>query len=200
MEHSVQYTDSFDGYEDNMNKPEYIIVHHTGGTDTNPLEDTSHHTAAIIKSWHLQKGWSDIGYNWVIEKNGKTVKGRDEKKDGAHAIGYNSKSIGICLSGNFDATLPTKEQEKALASLLASIMARYSAITKDKIVPHRTFANKTCYGKLLKEDWARNLLNTPEVKPEIKDNSKDCKEYLAKQDMNGLMKFLDYLFSLIRSK
>ena len=72
-----------------MNNPEYIIVHHTGGTDANPLADTSNQTAAIIKSWHLQKGWSDIGYNWVIEKDGKIVQGRSENVEGAHTVGYN---------------------------------------------------------------------------------------------------------------
>lgn len=179
-----------------MNKPEYIIVHHTGGTDANPLADTSHHTATMIRSWHLEKGWSDIGYNWVIEKDGKTVKGRNELIDGAHTIGYNSKSIGICLSGNFDATYPTKDQELSLKKLLQDILVRYPNITKEKIVPHRKFANKTCYGKHLKDDWAQNLLKEPT--PEVKDGSEACKEYLSKQNISTLSKFLDFIFGLIR--
>lgn len=181
-----------------MNKPEYIIVHHTGGTDANPLADTSHHTAAMIKSWHLQKGWIDIGYNWVIEKDGKTVKGRPEDIEGAHTKGYNSKSIGVCLSGNFDATYPTKEQEVALRTLLLDILKRYPVIKKENVIPHRTFANKTCYGKLLKDDWARNLIKEPQ--PEIKDDSVECKKYLEKQNVNALVTFLGWLLGLIRRK
>lgn len=181
-----------------MNKPEYIIVHHTGGTEANPKADTSHHTASMIKQWHLAKGWDDIGYNWVIEKDGKIVKGRDEKKSGAHAIGYNSKSIGICLSGNFDVTYPTKEQEVSLGKLLKEVMERYPNIPIAKIVPHRTFATKTCYGKLLADGWAATLIRN--VQPEIKDGSAECKAYLAKQNKSILKEFLIYISKLFTKK
>lgn len=140
-----------------MNKPVKIIVHHTGGTDLNPLADTSHHTAKMIKKWHLAKGWDDIGYNWVIERDGNVVKGRDESKSGAHTVGHNSNSIGICLSGNFDATLPTKAQEASLKKLLVEVMQRYN-IKSDAIYPHRRFAKKTCFGNKLSDDWARLLV------------------------------------------
>lgn len=144
-----------------MNKPECLIIHHSGGTDANPLADTSHHTAAMIKNWHKAKGWADIGYHWVIEKTGKIVKGRDEMSTGAHCIGWNEKSIGICLCGNFDATLPTKEQEASLRIVLKDILKRYPKIPKDAIYPHRKFANKTCYGKKLSDTWAADLIKEP---------------------------------------
>jgi len=140
-----------------MNIPKYIILHHTGGTDANPLADTSSHTAVSVDNWHKAKGWDGIGYNWFIEKDGKVVKGRDETKSGAHTIGYNDKSIGICLAGNFDATLPTEAQTNSTRVLLKEKMAQYN-ITKEDIVPHRKFATKTCYGKKLADDWGRNLL------------------------------------------
>jgi len=140
-----------------MNTLEYIIVHHTGGTDKDPLADTSNHTAAQVDFYHKSKGWDGIGYNWFIEKDGRTVKGRDEAKTGAHTIGYNEKSIGICLAGNFDKTLPTAPQVESLAKLLQEKMLQYK-IPVDKIIPHRTFANKTCYGKRLADDWARKLV------------------------------------------
>ena len=44
----------------------------TGGTDANPLLDTSNHTAEMVDAWHKAKGWDGIGYNWFIEKDGKT--------------------------------------------------------------------------------------------------------------------------------
>ena len=140
-----------------MNKPQYIIVHHTGGTDKDPLADTSNHTAAQVDFYHKSKGWDGIGYNWFIEKDGRVVKGRDEAKTGAHTIGYNEKSIGICLAGNFDKTLPTDAQVASLKKLLEEKMLQYN-IPSDKIVPHRTFANKTCYGKRLADDWAQKLV------------------------------------------
>ena len=137
----------------------YIICHHAGGTDLNPLADTSNHTAEMVDAWHKAKGWDGIGYNWFIEKSGLVKKGRDENKIGAHTIGYNDKSIGICLAGNFDATLPTKEQTESLRKLLKEKMTQYN-VPLENIVPHRKFANKTCYGKLLSDDWARNLIKT----------------------------------------
>ena len=136
---------------------EYIIIHHVGGTDKDPLADTSNHTAAQVDFYHKSKGWDGIGYNWFIEKDGRVVKGRDEAKTGAHTIGYNEKSIGICLAGNFDKTLPTDAQVASLKKLLEEKMLQYN-IPSDKIVPHRTFANKTCYGKRLADDWAQKLV------------------------------------------
>ena len=61
------------------------------------------------------------------------------------------------MSGNFDVTLPTKEQTEALTRLLKRLMEELK-IPASKIVPHRTFANKTCYGKRLSDDWAQNLV------------------------------------------
>ena len=140
-----------------MNTKEYLIIHHTGGTDANPLADTSHHTAKIVDEYHKSKGWDGIGYNYFIEKDGKTVIGRNIEKTGAHTIGYNDKSIGICLAGNFDATLPTLAQEKALTILLNELRIKYQ-IPVQKIVPHRTFANKSCYGRRLADDWAQKMV------------------------------------------
>jgi hypothetical protein len=146
------------------NHPTKIFVHHTGGTDKNPLEDTSHHTAAIIKNWHVNGlKWRDIGYHWVIEKDGKRVAGRPETMSAAAAVGYNDTAIHIVLSGNFDLTLPTQAQTDELTQLLTEIVERYDAIDIDDIEPHRTVANKTCYGRRLSDDWARNLLKPVEV-------------------------------------
>lgn len=148
------------------NKPLYLIVHHTGGTDADPLADTSNHTFEIVDSYHTSLGWGGIGYHYFIDKKGTLTAGRPENTKGAHTIGYNNISIGICLAGNFDLTLPTKEQEKTLAELLKTLQARYK-IPAEKIVPHREFANKTCYGKKLADDWARNLILQNDPKKNI---------------------------------
>jgi N-acetylmuramoyl-L-alanine amidase len=145
-----------------MNKPEYIIVHHTGGTDADPLADTSYHTLEIVDAYHKSLGWNGIGYNWFVEKTGLLRKGRDEKLTGAHTIGYNNKSIGICLAGNFDATFPTTKQIETLKKLLEDKSLEYG-ITIDKIVPHRKFAKKTCYGVNLSDTWASDLLKNIDI-------------------------------------
>src|SRR3990167_3950043 len=149
-----------------LNKPEFLIVHHTGGTNADALADTSHHTFEMVKQYHLSLGWEDIGYHYFIEKDGKLTAGRAENYHGSHTVGYNQKSLGICLAGNFDATLPTWEQTEALRTLLKTLQIKYS-IPTDKIVPHREFANKTCYGRRLNDQWARDLLTAPTQKEVI---------------------------------
>jgi N-acetylmuramoyl-L-alanine amidase len=148
-----------------MNKPEYIIVHHTGGTVSDPKADTSHHTFEQVNAWHRQDpnvwlgylsslGYS-LGYHYFIDKSGKVKQARAHTDIGAHCKGYNNKSIGICLAGNFDVTIPTKEQTEALRKLLLILNDQYP---KTEVVPHRHFSSKSCYGSKLADSWAVDLI------------------------------------------
>lgn len=167
-----------------MNKPQYLIVHHTGGTAANPLADSSNFTFEQCNALHKERfnfisslGYY-VGYHYYISKDGTIKQARLDSDEGAHTIGYNLKSIGICLAGNFDATLPTPAQIRALQGLLVSKSKVYN-ISKERIVPHRAFAVKTCYGRKLPDDWARKLLENSMFKillinldvtdPELKD-------------------------------
>lgn len=152
------------------NKPQLLIVHHTGGTDANPKEDTSHHTFEIVNEWHKQM-WNFksslgfyIGYHYFIDKTGKVTQGRADTDEGAHTIGKNLVSLGICLAGNFDVTDPTKEQVAALKTLLKAKMSQYG-IAVSSVVPHRKYANKSCYGSRLSDAWVQNLLAEPVPTP-----------------------------------
>ena len=142
------------------NFPECIVVHHSGGTQSDPLADTSHHTATVMETGHLSLGWEGLGYHYVIHKDGEVWKGRPEHYHGAHVKedDMNTKSIGICLAGNFDVTLPTKEQELSLIDLIKDIRSRANLT----VYPHRYFLGnppyKSCYGKRLTDEWIKNLL------------------------------------------
>lgn len=81
-----------------------IIFHHA-------LADKA--SADEIKKWHLGRGWDDIGYHYVIRKNGKIESGRALQLQGAHAIGRNETSIGVCLEGDFRKYQPTMHQLEA---------------------------------------------------------------------------------------
>lgn len=139
-----------------LNTPKKVFIHHTGGTDANPMADTSHHTFEQVKSWHLAKGWDDIGYHYFYEKDGTERTGRPETMHGAHARGYNTSSLGLCMAGNFDLTLPTRAQEVSLVSRLQKIQKKWG-IDSVNFLPHRSVANKTCYGQRLGDDWAQKL-------------------------------------------
>lgn len=147
-----------------MAAPQFLIVHHSGGTDKNPLQDSSNYTAEMCNRDHkarfnfISSLGSYVGYQYVIEKDGKVTQCRKDDEEGAHTIGKNKNSIGIMLSGNFDVTLPTDAQTESLRKLLKEKVKQWN-ISSNFIVPHRQFSQKTCYGNKLSDDWARNLLN-----------------------------------------
>lgn len=102
---------------------------------------------ADIRQWHLDRGWSDIGYHWVVYLDGSVNAGRPEGKIGAHVEGHNDGTLGICYVGGLDANKAPKdtrtlEQKAGLESALRDMMARYPAI--DKISGHQDYANKAC--------------------------------------------------------
>ena len=104
-------------------------------------------TVAQIRQWHLQRGFSDIGYHYVIYLDGSVHAGRHVDKSGAHCTGHNTHSIGVCYVGGCrsDGTTPkdtrTPMQKKALLELLKKLKAIYPKAT---IHGHREFANKAC--------------------------------------------------------
>lgn len=75
------------------NNVKYIVVH---CSDTPADMDIG---AAEIREWHLNNGWIDIGYHYVIRRDGTLEPGREIFEPGAHVRGHNQESIGICLVG-----------------------------------------------------------------------------------------------------
>ena len=128
------------------NKPDKSIVHH------NAVKRCSLPRYTIDKNYHLSLGWCDLGYHFYIEADGELKIGRWLVKRGAHCIGQNTKSIGICLAGNFMVQKPTKAQTETLKKLLKELEYK-------EIGGHRIYqANRTCPGKLLSEDYLKSLM------------------------------------------
>ncbi len=149
------------------NIPKNLIVHHTGGDGG---IDTSNQTFEIVRDYHLSLGWETIGYHYFIDKMGKVTQGRKDFYHGAHTkeINMNNESLGICLAGNFDITMPTQAQIASLKELLTFKMNQY-AITTERIFPHRHFAigsnglpYKSCFGTKLSDNWSRDLIVNPD--------------------------------------
>ena len=86
-------------------------------------------------------------------------KAREEGEETAAVKGYNKNSVSICLDGNFDIELPTEAQKTALTALLKEVRERH-VIPIENIRPHRSVAQKSCYGSRLPDDWAMSLLKT----------------------------------------
>ena len=100
-----------------------------------------------IKRWHLARGFSDIGYHYIIYRDGSINKGRDESKIGAHCTGHNSNSIGVCYIGGCaaDGKTPkdtrTETQKNSLLKLLSELKKKYP---KAVIHSHKDYTNKAC--------------------------------------------------------
>ena len=105
------------------------------------------YTVEDITRWHKQRGFTTIGYHYVIYRDGSIHAGRDINISGAHCTNHNAHSIGICYIGGCaaDGVTPkdtrTPEQKNALLNILIEMRMLYP---KASIHGHRDFANKAC--------------------------------------------------------
>jgi N-acetylmuramoyl-L-alanine amidase len=114
-----------------------------------------------IRGWHINdRGWSDIGYHYVIELDGTVRTGRPLIRIGAHVQGRNANSIGICYVGGTDKKgkakdTRTPEQKKALYGLTAELLRRFPGAT---VHGHNEFAAKACPSFDVRTDWQAHLM------------------------------------------
>lgn len=102
-------------------------------------EHLSHDNYESIYKWHVtEKGWKDIGYHYLILKNGTVKKCRPVHEMGAHCYGQNKESIGICLTGKFEFS---SDQYVSLQRLVTELRWLFGDI---EINGHRDFSDKTC--------------------------------------------------------
>lgn len=136
-----------------------IIVHCTATQPHfmagRPLADK----VAEIKRWHVSdNGWRDIGYHFLIDRNGDIANGRPLAQSGAHTRGRNKGSIGIALFGghgssetdNFDDNF-TPEQGASLRNLIASLQSEHGQMA---VNGHNQYAAKACPGFSV-PDWLK---------------------------------------------
>lgn len=129
------------GFPHNKRDIKEIIVHCSATPEGKDF------TVEDIRRWHLQRGFSDIGYHYVIYRDGSEHIGRNESISGAHCTGHNTISIGICYIGGMDKDnknpkdTRTPEQKEALLKLLKNLKVKYPKAT---IHGHKEFANKAC--------------------------------------------------------
>lgn len=122
-----------------------------------------------IKRWHVQdRGWRDIGYHYLIDRDGTVAYGRPLGETGAHVMGRNTGTIGICLFGGHGSSETdqfhenfTPAQEKALLELLDKLQARFGKL---RVSGHNQYAAKACPGFNVPE-WYENALNSSVAPP-----------------------------------
>ncbi|TAE28769.1 MAG: hypothetical protein EAZ92_07615 [Candidatus Kapaibacterium sp.] len=142
--------------------PTHLIVHHS----FSPGNNISDWSAAVRSVWTfhvMSNGWSDIGYNWLIDPQGNIYQGRawvgeDDNTQGAHFCGFNRNTMGVCMLGDFTSITPTDAALKSLVRILgyrasaSNINVRgtsphaNSQLTLNNISGHRDGCSTECPG------------------------------------------------------
>ncbi len=130
----------------------YIAIHCTATTAGRDV------AAADIRSWHKAKGWSDIGYHFVVRLDGAIEIGRPKSTVGAHVQGFNAHSIGVVYAGGLAANgspadTRTPAQKAALLALLAELKAAHPNAV---IQGHRDFSpDRNGNGRIDPSEWVK---------------------------------------------
>ncbi|WBW95818.1 peptidoglycan recognition protein family protein [Oceanirhabdus sp. W0125-5] len=131
-------------YLSNIN---YLVIHHTTFDGDYKIGEDAKEVVRDIQKYHMSKKydkegnlikdkWADIGYHYLISKDGQIFEGRSKKFKGSHAYGLNNESLGIALLGDFSHKEIYPTQLKSLVQLLAWLSQIYS-INTSKIIGHK---------------------------------------------------------------
>jgi hypothetical protein len=145
--------------------PRYTVLHHTAGSNSY----TKAQSASVVRGiyhYHTQaKGWSDIGYNVLVDRYGQVFEGRfggiDRGVVGAHASGYNTGSIGVAAMGNHDTLDIPAVALESIARVIAWKYAVHAinasptrtisvgSRTLNVLTAHRNVGSTACPGRFL---------------------------------------------------
>lgn len=131
-----------------MGQVKRITLHHTHEyPGMNKLSDVR--VIQSIARYHRKNlGWADIGYHFIIGRDGRVYEGRSSLYQGAHVGGHNENNLGISMMGNFMKKLPTAKQLSSLKKLLALKFTEYN-LSADELYGHRDFKATECPGEIL---------------------------------------------------
>lgn len=114
---------------------DYIVLHHAAADGS----------AESIHRYHRDvNGWAGIAYHYYVRKDGRIFQGREPDWNGGHTEGYNTRSLGVCFEGNFEADTMSDAQLGAGRELLALLRAQYPAA---RIVRHGSLNSTACPGE-----------------------------------------------------
>lgn len=145
-------------YSPNIKK---IIVHHTGETDVTNSRPSDEMVRAIYYYHTIVRGWGDIGYHYIIGKDGEIFEGKagGDKIVGAHVYCNNIGTIGVSVMGNFENISVSTKQINGLKAILAKLTQKYNlepdgnSMFHGKFTPnilgHKDLAPTACPGRNL---------------------------------------------------
>lgn len=133
---------------------DYIVIHCSATKEDQDIG------VEEIRRWHRQRGWMDVGYHFIIRRDGQVERGRPHDVPGAHARGFNHISLGICLVGGVESDGKTPEgnftayQWKSLEALVHDLKRIHP---DGKVLGHRDLpnVNKACPSFDVLEWWGK---------------------------------------------
>lgn len=132
-----------------MNNPKVIILHHSASPSSTKVGDIDRWHKARWPGFVSRRGYH-VGYHYVVEADGMVTQTRDHDEEGAHCIGQNKRSIGICVVGNFNSGYPTREQLRAVDRLIGDLTQEFGVLP---IKPHRAYSRTDCFGTNLPDNY-----------------------------------------------
>lgn len=139
-----------------MRKINRIVLHHTA---TARLGVSVHD----IRYMHLQRGWSDIGYHYLVQfpasEKVEVCVGRPERLMGAHLRGHNTDTIGIAVAGNYETDAFPSHAMQPVVKLVYDLCVRYG-LTADDVYAHRELAATLCPGAGFPLDQIRDKVRS----------------------------------------
>ncbi len=130
--------------------PNRATIHHT----VTPTNDSMSAAARLrqIQSFHMNtNGWCDIGYNYLISRDGRVWRGRGATTIGAHVSNSNTGNIGISFMGTYTSTAPTSTQMCSAARLLRRLSMDFGGVdlNRSDVKGHRQYGGTVCPGTAL---------------------------------------------------
>ena len=130
--------------------PNRATIHHT----VTPTNDSMSPQARLrqIQAFHMNgRGWCDIGYQFLVSRDGRIWRGRGARKLGAHVANANTGNVGISFMGTHTSTRPTATQECRVARLLAWLHREWPAVSLSRtdVKGHRQYGGTSCPGTAL---------------------------------------------------
>lgn len=133
-----------------MESVRYLVVHTEGSPSG------AHGSLASIRRYHVvANGWEDVGYHYVIDREGRIHAGRSERFQGAGVAGFNRHALHVCVTGNADREAFNPPQLVALLEWIADARARHG-VPLGNVLGHRECyafpgvpnTGKSCPGRL----------------------------------------------------
>ena len=128
------------------------IIVHCSATKPEWMEDRpTSEKVAEIRRWHMDRGWSDIGYHYAIDRDGTIADARPVSRTGAHVKGHNTGTIGVCLIGGHGSDANDLPSEHFTAAQLSALRAHIDYLKAHhhgikKVSGHNEYAAKACPG------------------------------------------------------